>query len=228
MKIWLSKMGNAVLDVLFPPRCLVCDEVVPIGAALCGGCKQTLCDDYANRLREAGNGRGVLNCVSAFGYDSKTFQLLKVIKSGRGEAACHEAARLMALAFNASDLANTHFDYITEVPMRQSEKQRRGYNQAELLTGILSRLLDITYLPSPLYQTERHLTQHKLSAEQRRKNAADSYKLFEGARVDGEILLIDDIITTGSTLKSCAKLLIDAGAARVCCLTAAATEKKRS
>lgn len=226
------------LDLLFPPRCFVCGEVIPIRTALCPECMQNL----PEKLMEADccstcgkpigscvcNGRSFYfsHCISAFIYDKNTHQLFEVLKKQPNSYAAEQLSILMANAFLASTLAKeSAFDAITEVPMSDSNLQKRGHNQAKALAELLAAKINIDYIQSPLLQTENRKTQHTLSLSERIENAQNSYKKRDMATVSGRILLVDDVMTTGSTLNRCAQLLLQCGAKEVCCITAATTPR---
>ena len=117
-------------------------------------------------------------------------------------------------------------EIIVPVPTDPARLRRRGYNQAELLARELAKLLDKPCLPL-LEKTRETRPMHGLRPEERRANVLGAYRLCcEGKLVAGKrILLCDDILTTGSTLSECARMLKMDGAAGVFCLCAAAARK---
>lgn len=116
-------------------------------------------------------------------------------------------------------LTDRAFDALVPVPMHRTKERRRGYNQAELLARALARR---TGIPCELLLTKRE-ERGTQSTLDRKARAANVRGLFEASpRADGRaILLIDDICTTGETLRACATELLRRGAARVCAITVA-------
>ena len=111
------------------------------------------------------------------------------------------------------------FDYITYVPMHEKSERKRGYNQCELLANDLSKLMRIPCRRT-LLKTKNTTPQHKLSASKRRTNLKGAFKVIDKKMVLGKsILIIDDIVTTGSTLGECAKTLQRCKPAHICCAT---------
>ena len=117
-------------------------------------------------------------------------------------------------------------DLIVPVPLSPKKKRKRGYNQAELLAQELAAMLDVPCLPT-LEKTRDTNPMHGLRPEERRANVLGAYRLCCSAEtVAGKrVLVADDILTTGSTLSECARMLKTAGAVRVLCVCAAAARK---
>ena len=119
------------------------------------------------------------------------------------------------------------FDLVTWAPLSTLRHWKRGYDQAELLAAEAGKLYGIR--PLRLLRKTRHTkAQSKLSPAARRKNAANLYRVVPGVRLKGKrILLVDDVVTTGSTLSDCARALVGAGAGEVVCLTLARSVSAR-
>ena len=118
------------------------------------------------------------------------------------------------------------FDCLTWVPVSRLREFRRGYDQVELLAKAVGRELGIS--PVPLLKKVRHnRPQSGLhGAEKRRANVLGAYRVIAPAGVAGKrILLLDDILTTGSTAGECARVLLTAGAKEVHCAVIAAARK---
>lgn len=104
---------------------------------------------------------------------------------------------------------------ITYVPMHKSKQVLRGFNQSELIANQLGRILDMPVLPL-LQKIRKTPAQMTLTQKERQTNLKDA---FEAKNCKNKkILLIDDVITTGSTLLECSKTLLTAGAKEVQCL----------
>jgi ComF family protein len=113
------------------------------------------------------------------------------------------------------------FDVIVPVPLHAARQRERGFNQASLLADLLSAQ---TSIPSrPLLERIRYTTtQTALDRSQRMENLHNAFRLRKKADVRGlRVLLIDDVLTTGSTLSECARVLKRAGANSVYAATAA-------
>ncbi|HBM16296.1 MAG TPA: hypothetical protein DD381_08160 [Lentisphaeria bacterium] len=116
---------------------------------------------------------------------------------------------------------NLKFDFITSIPLHPLKFFMRGYNQSSLVAKRVAKLLQIPY-KRLLLRRRYTKTQTSLSAEKRRKNLKNVFLPKNRAIIEGkDILLIDDIFTTGSTLRSAAKELADSGANKVTILVLA-------
>ena len=114
-------------------------------------------------------------------------------------------------------------EIITFVPARKKSIRERGYNQSELLAKYLSQRLDVPCC-NLLVKVKDNLIQHDLSAQQRKLNVLDVFGLNPEFDVkDKSILIVDDIVTTGSTLHECIEVLRKHGADKVLCASYAAT-----
>lgn len=113
------------------------------------------------------------------------------------------------------------FDAIVPVPMSRAKERKRGYNQAELLARALARRIN---RPCELLLTKPRdrATQSHLPRNERARNVSGAFKASARANAKA-ILLVDDISTTGETLRSCAIELLRAGAASVAAVTVAKT-----
>ena len=97
---------------------------------------------------------------------------------------------------------------IIPVPVSKRRKKDRGYNQTELIAKEISKELNIEYVKDVLYKSKDTIAQSKLNKEQREENAKGVYEIKNNQRVNNKrILLIDDIYTTGSTVRECSKIL---------------------
>ena len=112
------------------------------------------------------------------------------------------------------------FDVLVGVPMARTKERRRGYNQAELLARALARRCGIQCDMTLLTRRRERATQSTLPKREREANVRGAFAA--SSRVKGKsILVVDDICTTGETIRACASALMRAGAARVCAISVA-------
>jgi ComF family protein len=109
---------------------------------------------------------------------------------------------------------------VVPVPLHAERRRERGYNQAELLAAELCRRMELPLRPELLTRVRFTQSQVGLSAEARHANVEDAFAAAPGCQ-DMHILLIDDVYTTGATLRACAEAASAAGAASVSALTLA-------
>lgn len=178
---------------------------IPKGSAFAGG-------EFANYV------------ISGYYYNDLLRELIHRYKFGDE----HKISALFAeLLYNRiKDIENlTDFDLITAVPISYKRDLKRGYNQSELIARIISEKTGIPYIPV-IYKKTHTAAQSTLKASERAGNVFDVF-IADKTKVKGKnILLADDIFTTGSTLSSCAKELSEKGAEYVACITFAAAGRR--
>jgi len=112
-------------------------------------------------------------------------------------------------------------DIVVPIPLHSERKRQRGYNQAELLVQAVANNLNWNSAPDVLHRHKRTAPQVGLTIDQRRHNVRGAFSANEDKVAGKKVLLVDDVCTTGSTLDSAARVLLEAGAFSVeaFCLT---------
>jgi ComF family protein len=153
-----------------------------------------------------------------FVYGHPLDLLVTKLKFGRSLAAGRVLSELWLEAM--AEALPTRPDLLVPVPLHPSRLRERGYNQALELTRPLARALRIPLADTLLSRTKATAAQANLDAKARRKNLRGAFA-FDGAALNGtrpaklHVALIDDVMTTGTTLRECARVLKRAGVARV-------------
>ncbi|MBN1302878.1 MAG: ComF family protein [Anaerolineales bacterium] len=119
-------------------------------------------------------------------------------------------------------------DMVVPVPLGKHRRGERGYNQVGLIAYPLALLMDWDYNPRALFRTRETTTQVGLSVVARRSNVMDAFQAIPKLIQGKQIILIDDVATTGATLSSCARALMNAGALGVKAITVARALSYRS
>ncbi len=204
--------GEKLKNTLLPERCPYCTKVIPLGDLYCNECA-----DEFKGIKYHTYARGGHLTISAVPYSGIFSQ--GIIRFKKENQFSYQLARIMAETI-AKEYKDEIFDAITFVPLHPKKQAERGYNQSELLSQELSRLLEIPTVTT-LKKTRNNQPQHSLKkASEREKNVKGAYKLTAKAIAKGKrFLLIDDIITTGNTLGECARILCEGGAQSVLCAT---------
>jgi len=160
-------------------------------------------------------------------YEGTLRELIHLYKYGRIQTLAHPLGDLLADALPRDE----QFDAVTPVPLHWRRHWDRGFNQSELLAREIGRHSGIPVWRA-LKRVRTTAAQAGLSNTMRRKNVTKAFACRRGpwtSRLQGKrILLIDDVMTTGSTAASCALVLKRAGARRVALLTVARVDRRPS
>ena len=221
----MSRPLGALLDLLFPPRCVFCRRLLHRGEeGICPRCQQEL--PWALGAEAEQKGEFFSLCASPLWYQDQvraSFHRYK-FKGVRGYSRTY--GRLVAQC--VQDHLAGRYDLITWVPLSRARLRQRGYDQAMLLASAAALALDDVAAETlcKVRDTEAQSGLGKNDAS-RRANVLSAYQVTDPALVEGRrVLLIDDIVTTGSTLSECARVLRTAGATDVVC--AALARSRRS
>ena len=148
-------------------------------------------------------------------------QIIHEFKYGHQVHLRHLVARWLCAAFDDERLRVRQFDMIVPVPLHPTRQRERGFNQASLLAELLAARVSIPCKPM-LKRVRYTTTQTALDRTERMENLHNAFRLRRNSDVRGlHVLLVDDVLTTGSTLSECARVLKRAGAISVYAATAA-------
>lgn len=233
---WLKFLFNFVL----PPRCLMCGKEVSADGRLCSECFSRInfiVHPYCHRcgmpfdysLTTDGNlfcpdclahKSPFKMCRSAVVYDENSKKLILDFKFFDHLENKTLLANWLLLA--GRDIFDEGVDLIIPVPLHFSRLLKRKYNQSAVLCDVLSRLAHIPANYKALKKTRHTIPQVSCNGKQRLKNVKNAFEVVHPEMIRNKrIVLIDDVFTTGSTLKECAKALKRAGAKSVYALTIA-------
>ena len=209
------KITEYLLNLIFPKRCLYCGNKITSGYA-CNGCQPT--EKISCRIFNIAMGKNsrMLKVYSAYRYENRYRKNLHNFKFNN--------KRYLASSFAECifDRIAIDGDYIiTYVPMTEKKKRERGYNQSQLLAEKLGKLKGITVKTLLIKKCENRI-QHSLNKTERKENVKGVF-MAVGDIKGQKIIIVDDIITTGSTMCECTTMLYRAGAADVlgvCCADA--------
>jgi len=218
-----ARARDWVLDLLFPPKCPFCGRVRD-GRGICPDCRRELPwteDPDQVRLLPGG-----LRCAAPLWYEDLAREGLLRYKFRGGYSAAEYIGPLIAQC--AAEHLGGEFDAVTWVPVSRKRLRRRGYDQAELLAKAACRLWDVRPERMLRKVVDNPAQSGTADAAARRRNVQGVYRAEEEAVRGKRVLLIDDIVTTGSTLCACAETLREAGAERVVCAAAARTRPHRT
>ena len=215
---------EAFLNLLFPPKCVLCGKLLEKDETdLCRSCRVDSPECRKNNLKFS----FLDSWAAVWYYEGYIRKSLLRYKFGRARHYAPVYGRMLAMK-----LLNEYpegFDILTWVPISQRRKWKRGFDQVQLIAQSTGQQLG-TPAVSTLRKTRHTNPQSRLSdASHRRANILGAYAVPDPSIVAGKrILLLDDIITTGSTVSECAKTLLTAGAKEVFCAAIAAPHNKNN
>lgn len=211
-------IANAVLSFIYPPKCLLCGEIIAGKAQdrLCFKCAVDVAGLPPVRC-EKREGCAYDAIYGLWPYEGRYSRAVLDLKFNNKL----ENGKILGIIC-AEDIMKKHLltdiNIIIPVPLHRSKMVKRGYNQAEIIAREAGRRLGITTCAGCVKRIKKTVPQMDLNLEQRMVNLEGAMKVTEPTKVEGKnILLIDDIFTTGSTLNECAKELKKNGAKAVSC-----------
>ena len=221
-----------LLDLLFPKRCVSCGQV---GSYLCSEClkKVKFCQFQICPVCRKPSITGAVHskCRTRYSLDGLTsisqFEgpVRSAIKKIKYKWVADLADELVGIVlenlWKEKWLPDDKFT-IVSVPLSPRREKWRGFNQSSLLGKILAQKLELEFNEQILVKIKDTKPQVELKARQRKENLNGAFRVFDKMQVLGEsFLLIDDMTTTGSTLRNCASTLKRAGARKIWALTLA-------
>ncbi len=234
----LARSGRFLLDLLLPPQCPCCDTPVASPADLCPAClaatrfaADPCCASCAAPIDPLVSGRTCLACAvtppaytrtrAALRYDDQSRRLVLPLKYNDRPELALALTPFMARA-GAALLRDA--DILVPIPLHPARLRTRRYNQAALLARALSRHASRPALLDALQRTRNTAPLHDKSRNARIAELTDAFQPNPRRLTEftgWKILLIDDILTTGATAETCARIALAAGAAQVDLLVAA-------
>ena len=212
------KVVDWLLDLIYPPRCAFCRRLLSgREKGVCRFCRPKL--PYVPADGQVQHFRNVDKCLSPLYYHGSVKDSLHRYKFGGATAYADIYSEFIVKCIDENHIS---CDSITWVPLSRRRLRRRGYDQAELLAKLIAKHLGQS--PVRLLKKQRDTPpQSKTgSVEKRRANIAGAYACLRPELVQGkQVLLVDDIVTTGATLSEAARVLKKAGAKEVICATLA-------
>ena len=214
-----------IADIIFPVHCVSCgDPVLSSDNGICRGCASELrfiedgCPCCSGIMQE-----GVCTICSdrefyperniiLFEYKGAALNMIHALKF-KGIRGVSRAI-IPPAAERIGEIAD-QVDFITSVPMVKKKERARGYNQSAIIAEGIAKSLGKLYQPL-LREKDNSLVQRDLNYTERFINVIDRYEIIENSRIiDKNVLVVDDVFTTGATLNECSRCLIAGGAKKV-------------
>ena len=210
---------SGLIDLLYPPICISCEERMAGEEVICEYCLSGLEPTNLGNWVENITNHDHLDCAYSGWYFDEIFQqMVHEMK--------YQESRMVAEIFGhklgtllRNELSRLSIDSVIPVPLHSARLRERGFNQSALLGRALSEVISIACSEDILFRKRNTVSQTKLGADERKQNMSSAFF----AKDIGDytrFLLIDDILTTGSTLSACAEALKSEGAQFVGAVTA--------
>ncbi len=215
----MKKLLNKVINIIYPPKCIFCQQLLghDVSTHICDLCYSKLPfmkmevmptfqqteDNYCNGV------------VSVFEYTGLVKESLIRFKFYNEPGYYKTYGGLIAERLDKL-LDVDEYQLVMSVPLHKQREYSRGYNQAYLISRELSRRIKLRESSGIFKRTRHTQTQSLLDGQKRSLNVKGAFTVTKPEKIKRKsILLIDDILTTGSTLEECSRVLKEAGATRV-------------
>ena len=203
----IREVCDRIFCILFPARCLNCGDVVYYDDMFCKKCDADK-PDIESCLRKLHN-VPVSGAVAATLYTGNLKRAIWTLKIEPNARIVYLLAASM-LDEIKSNWPDNDIDFVTPVPINPAKLVQRGFNQAGLLAKRLAELMKKPYIDGVLRKEDNAQVQHALNKRQRIENAQKAFRIAESELVtDKSVLLVDDVLTTGATVRACASLLLN-------------------
>ena len=223
---WISDL----IDLIFPRTCVVCGELLsPQEKDICINCLSTLPKIekiHLDEIEKSFWGKVEIERATSFMYYHKNSPYNNLIHRLKYKNRPDTGDRLAFLA--AKEIAESGFfddiDAIVPLPLSKRKMRQRGYNQCDYIAKGLSRATGIPVIKNAVKRLKSNETQTHKRRDERWQNVEGIFALSDATLIEGKhILLIDDILTTGATLASCAKSIQEGCQCKISIFTLAYT-----
>jgi competence protein ComFC len=203
---------SALEELFFPSVCYFCGNALPDTVKII--CRLCWCDlpRYSDENDEKYLPKQYHHLYILYRYDSIAGQLIHLLKYERRFSLAETFAKTLATCFPRMMKEGYHF--LLPVPLYKTRQRERGYNQCEIVCRALGPLIETPYEHNILVRTRNTKSQTNLNRMQRIHNVTNAFHCRQTVK-DKKILLLDDVVTTGSTINACASALLKAGALSV-------------
>lgn len=236
----MRKFFKKIFEAVFPCQCLCCSKVISEEALFCSTCWQKLqfitepkCNICSHPFEQS-SANSLLLCpiclikkppykkaISLLHYNSAA---KKIIGDLKYRDTTYLAKKLAKFLYNKTKSELENIDLVVAVPLHAKKLRQRKFNQSTLLAKELAKLLNKEFSHDFLIKDQNTKPQASLTKKERQQNLKNAFKLnlkYQETVKNKNILLIDDVITTGSTLEACSKVLKKHGANDIVVLTVA-------
>jgi len=225
---FLKSLSKPLIDFIYPPCCSFCQSLLTVGKdLLCTTCwnelpiyslSANIRDEIAEKMQIPVL---ISQANTVWQFDYRVQHVIHQLKYNHHSWMAYKIALFIAELIQR-DYEYSHFDYLIPVPLHKNRQRKRGFNQSQLICNALSKIIHTSVNATALRRIKNTESQTKLNRMQRIQNMENAFVIKENDAIrDKTILLIDDVITTGSTINACAQQLMKSGAKAVYAMSAA-------
>jgi len=225
----LHNFSLSVLDWIFPPSCLGCGKE---GVFICSKCFSDVNIVPANVCNTCGNftsKKGYCPQCARYPISYSGFRAFAyydgVIRKAIQQLKYHNdlgiGRYLSEFILKTYQRTTWDAEIIVPIPIGETKREQRGYNQAERLAKPLAEKLGLEYRPEVLIRIHERYSQVGLNVDERRANVRDAFMARSKYVKGKKVLLVDDVFTSGATMEAASREIIQAGANKVWCITLA-------
>lgn len=193
-------------DFIFPNFCLGCKTKVEVRVPICQNCFLNLPILEQNTF--SSESKFVKKIWTCFEFDFLIQKLIHELKYSNGILIGKILTKVL-LFHLGEKLKAENFDFVIPVPLHAVKFRERGYNQSVVIGEEVSKFFELEIREKFLIRKKYTKTQTKLHKSERSKNVENVFELSSKIFNPSKVLLVDDVITTGSTTAECAKVLFD-------------------
>jgi len=221
---YIYNLWDDFISLLFPRLCYACgDHLLRNESLICTECfvvipRTNYHLDINNPVAQLFWGRCLIEKAAAFSFYSRGSRIRNLIHNLKYkgiEEIGTELGRIYAISLRSSGFTSG-VDLIIPVPLHSSKQRIRGFNQSEVISSGFARITGLPVLTGTLVRAAASATQTRRSRYERWTNVEGIFKVNDPDTIKGKhVLLIDDVVTTGSTIESCASELLKIEGVRV-------------
>ena len=234
----INKIKDLILrpfiDVIYPPICYLCNKQLQDSSlCICFECwdkfkKFDTNSDLYQILLKRFNNEGFINgfvSLYLFEKDGKFQEVIHLLKYNNIKSIGIELGTILGKVIQ-KEFEN--IDIVTSVPLHRLKKRERGYNQVDFICKGISKVTGVNFFDNLILRVRYTQSQTKLNFQERMDNVKDAFianKKFIDIIRGKNIIMVDDVITTGATINSAAKALKEAGASKIYAASAGVADR---
>ena len=210
----LKEIGQSLLTFIYPLSCPSCGDRILDDSIICPSCL----DEITEKATQYGGGSRSIDHVDRvvvlLPYDSRTRSLIHGLKYYGTREIGIVLGEMIGQSLSSDSFPDN--TTIVPIPLHDLKLRDRGYNQSEMIATGIMETTGLAVNTSLVERVKETGTQTKLTAEERQENVRDVFA-FQGGKVLGgnDVIIVDDVLTTGATVSECARVLKENGVGRI-------------